>query len=122
MSPDPHAYVAGNQVFLRAAPSLQAKRPADNAAHENERGGPSHKLKSKVTEPFEVVRASSHTVTIIRENNIEEVASRDRVVLAPASLKNRRRATPWKSMPASVKPEVGAASTEWMSWTSELKM
>ena len=54
--------------------------------------GTSHKLKSKAIGPFEVVRASSHTVTIIRDNNTEEVVSRDRVVLAPASLKNRTSA------------------------------
>ena len=36
--PDPHDYFAGDQVFLRAAPSLQSQRPADNAAQENEHG------------------------------------------------------------------------------------
>ena len=99
VSPDPHTLVAGDQVFLRSAPSLQVQRPADNSAHENERGGISHNLKSKAIGPFEVVRASSHTVTIIQDNNTEEVVSRDRVVLAPASLKNRTSAIAWKSAP-----------------------
>ena len=99
VSPDPHTMLLAPSVFLRTAPSLQVQRPADNSAHENERGGTSHKLKSKAIGPFEVVRASSHTVTIIRDNNTEEVVSRDRVVLAPASMTNRTSATPWRSAP-----------------------
>ena len=81
--PDSHVYVSGDQMFLRTAPSLQVQRPVDYAAHDCDRGGPSYKLKSKAIGLFEVVRASSHTGTIIRDNNTEEVVSRDRVVLSP---------------------------------------
>ena len=102
--PDPHDYSAGDQVFLRAAPSLQSQRPADNAAHENERGDRSHKLKPKVTGPFAVVRGTSHTVTIVRDDNTEEVVSKDRVVLAPASLRNRTP-VPWRSAPKATAPQ-----------------
>ena len=102
--PDPHDYSAGDQVFLRVAPSLQSQRPADNAAHENECGDRSQKLKPKVTGPFAVVRGTSHTVTIVRDDKTEEVVSKDRVVLAPASLRSRTTPVPWRSAPKATAP------------------
>ena len=105
MRPDSHDYSAEDQVFLRAAPSLQSQRPADKAAHENERGDRSHKLKPKVTGPFAVMRETSHTVTTVLDDNTEEVVSKDRVVLAPASLRNRTTPVPWRSASKATGPQ-----------------